>query len=57
MLSLIALGSAVGIYVIWYWFEVGQFCLAMWFGTAPFFIIGISFISMHRLLRHFFESE
>ena len=42
----ISLGAGVLIYVLWYWYEVGQFCVAMWFGTAPPVIIGLSALTL-----------
>lgn len=47
---LAAMGSVL-IYAIWYKSTVGPFCMAMWFGTAPVFVIGFSFLALVRVLR------
>lgn len=48
--NLIALASGVGVYAIWYLFNVGPWCPAMWFGTAPLLMIGVVFLAVRRLL-------
>ena len=47
-----AIGSVL-IYSIWYKSTVGPFCIAMWFGTAPVFIIGLSFLALVKVLRRY----
>ncbi len=42
---------SLAIYAIWYRCQVGIWCSAMWFGTAPIFIIGFSFIACLNILR------
>lgn len=38
--------GAVATYVVWYRIQVGPWCLAMWHGTAPIFIMGVAFVSI-----------
>ncbi len=46
------ISAAIGIlvYVIWYGVTTGQYCSAMWFGSAPPVIIFIAAATCYRLL-------
>ncbi len=48
--NLLALASGVGAYAVWYRLNVGPWCPAMWFGTAPLLMIGVVFFTVRRLL-------
>lgn len=43
--------GSVLIYAIWYKSQVGPFCSAMWFGSAPALIISFSFLFILSILR------
>jgi hypothetical protein len=43
--------SAVVIYMLWYRFSIGPWCVAMWFGTAPPVIMGVVFLVVLTLLQ------
>lgn len=51
--TVLALGIAIFIYALWYRWQVGPWCPAMWFGSAPVVIITSStwiFLSLLRRL-------
>ncbi|MDO9299946.1 MAG: hypothetical protein Q7T89_01120 [Anaerolineales bacterium] len=50
---LISFAGALGIYAAWYRIYVGDWCPAMWFGSAPLLIILISTIFLMRVLNAF----
>jgi len=43
--------GSILIYAIWYKSQVGPFCSAMWFGSAPALIISFSFLFILSILR------
>ena len=51
VLLLVAMAIGIAGYALWYWVEVHQFCLAMWFGTAPPVIIGLIAWTAYKLLK------
>jgi hypothetical protein len=46
-----ALLGAVGIYAAWYRIYIGEWCPAMWLGSAPMIIIPLTAIFLARILN------
>lgn len=46
----LALMIGVAFYAGFYWYQFGQWCIAMWFGTAPPLIIISAAVAAYRLL-------
>ena len=47
----VALAGAIVLYAIWFRVQVGPLCSAMWYGTAPPFVVGLGFLVILRILR------
>lgn len=48
---ILAVAISVAIYAVWFRYQVGPWCPAMWHGTAPVFIIALSFAACMGILR------
>lgn len=56
--NLVALvGGGIAAYALWYRFNVGPWCIAMWFGSAPLLIIAVTFVAIRRLLTSYYRQQ
>ncbi len=53
----VALAGSILIYALWYLWKFGQWCPAMWHGTAPPLIIFVGFALIIKILNQLLPND